>query len=128
MKAQEWIGIIIVRFRKDRVMVYTYLAIAIIAEVAATSALKASAEFTKLIPSLIVIVGYGASFYLLTLVLRTIPVAITYAIWSGLGIVLVALVGAILYKQIPDIPAVIGMGLIVAGIAIINVFSKTIAH
>ncbi len=128
MKAQEWIGIIIVRFRKDRVMVYTYLAIAIIAEVAATSALKASAEFTKLIPSLIVIVGYGASFYLLTLVLRTIPVAITYAIWSGLGIVLVALIGAILYKQIPDIPAVIGMGLIVAGIAIINVFSKTIAH
>ena len=128
MKAQEWIGIIIVRFRKDRVMVYTYLAIAIVAEVAATSALKASAEFTKLIPSLIVIVGYGASFYLLTLVLRTIPVAITYAIWSGLGIVLVALVGAILYKQIPDIPAVIGMGLIVAGIAIINVFSKTVAH
>ncbi|MHC4791795.1 MAG: DMT family transporter [Planctomycetota bacterium] len=109
-------------------MVYTYLAIAIIAEVAATSALKASDEFTKLIPSLIVIVGYGASFYLLTLVLRTIPVAITYAIWSGLGIVLVALVGAILYKQIPDIPAVLGMGLIVAGIAIINVFSKTIAH
>jgi small multidrug resistance pump len=128
MKAQEWIGIIIVRFRMDRVMVYTYLAIAIIAEVAATSALKASDEFTKLIPSLIVIVGYGASFYLLTLVLRTIPVAITYAIWSGLGIVLVALVGAILYKQIPDIPAVLGMGLIVAGIAIINVFSKTIAH
>lgn len=109
-------------------MAYLYLAIAIIAEVAATSALKASNEFTKLAPSLIVIVGYGVSFYLLTLVLRTIPVAITYAIWSGAGIVLVAMVGAILYKQIPDIPAVIGMGLIVAGITTINVYSKTIIH
>lgn len=109
-------------------MAYIYLAIAIIAEVAATSALKASNEFTKLIPSLIVIVGYGVSFYLLTLVLRTIPVAITYAIWSGAGIVLVAMVGAILYKQIPDIPAIIGMGLIVAGITTINVYSKTIIH
>jgi len=77
---------------------------------------------------LIVIVGYGVAFYLLTLVLRTIPVGITYAVWAGFGIVLVALVGAILYKQIPDIPAVIGMGLIVAGVVIINVFSKTISH
>lgn len=109
-------------------MAYIYLAIAIVTEVAATSALKASEEFTKLIPSLIVIVGYGVAFYLLTLVLRTIPVGITYAVWAGLGIVLVALVGAILYKQIPDIPAVIGMGLIVVGVVIINVFSKTISH
>ncbi len=109
-------------------MAYIYLAIAIVTEVAATSALKASEEFTKLIPSLIVIVGYGVAFYLLTLVLRTIPVGITYAVWAGLGIVLVALVGAILYKQIPDIPAVIGMGLIVAGVVIINVFSKMISH
>ena len=109
-------------------MPYIYLTVAIIAEVAATSALKASNEFTKLVPSLIVIVGYGASFYLLTLVLRTMPVAITYAIWSGAGIVLVAMVGVLLYKQIPDIPAVIGMGLIVAGITTINVYSKTITH
>ncbi len=109
-------------------MAYIYLAIAIVTEVAATSALKASEEFTKLIPSLIVIVGYGVAFYLLTLVLRTIPIGITYAVWAGLGIVLVALVGAILYKQIPDIPAVIGMGLIVAGVVIINVFSKMISH
>ena len=109
-------------------MAYIYLAIAIVTEVAATSALKASEEFTKLIPSLIVIVGYGVAFYLLTLVLRTIPVGITYAVWAGFGIVLVALVGAILYKQIPDIPAIIGMGLIVAGVVIINVFSKTISH
>ena len=109
-------------------MAYLYLAMAIIAEVAGTSALKASEEFTKLIPSLIVVVKYGVAFYLLTLVLRTIPVGITYAVWSGLGTVLVALAGAILYKQIPDIPAVIGMGLIVPGVAIINVFSKTIGQ
>ena len=109
-------------------MAYIYLAIAIVAEVIATSALKASEEFTKLIPSLIVIVGYGVAFYFLTLVLRTIPVGITYAVWAGLGIVLVALAGAILYNQIPDIPAAIGMGLIVAGVVVINVFSKTISH
>jgi small multidrug resistance pump len=109
-------------------MTYIYFAAAIISEVVATSALKASEQFTKLTPSLIVIIGYCISFYLVTLVLRTIPVGITYAIWAGVGIVLVALVGAILYKQIPDIPAVIGMGLIVAGVVIINVYSKTFVH
>ena len=105
-------------------MTYLYFAAAIVSEVVATSALKASEQFTKLTPSLIVIIGYCISFYLVTIVLRTIPVGITYAIWAGVGIVLVALVGAILYKQIPDIPAVIGMGLIVAGVVIINVYSK----
>ena len=109
-------------------MTYIYFIAAIISEVVATSALKASEQFTKLIPSLIVIIGYCISFYLLTLVLKTIPIGITYAIWSGVGIVLVALVGAILYKQIPDIPAVIGMGLIIAGVVIINVYSKTFVH
>jgi small multidrug resistance pump len=109
-------------------MAYFYLAIAIIAEVAATSALKASAEFTRLVPSLIVIVGYGIAFYCMTLVLRSIPVGVTYAVWAGLGIVLVTIVGAILYKEIPDIPAVIGIGLIVAGVIVINVYSKTIGH
>ena len=109
-------------------MAYLYLAIAIVGEVGATSALKASEEFTRFVPSLIVIVGYGVAFYFLTLVLRSIPVGITYAMWAGLGIVLVALVGAALYKQIPDLPAVIGMGLIVAGVIVINLFSKTIAH
>lgn len=109
-------------------MAYFYLAIAIIAEVAATSALKASAEFTRLVPSLIVIVGYGIAFYCMTLVLRSLPVGITYAVWAGLGIVLVTIVGAILYKEIPDIPAVIGIGLIVAGVIVINVYSKTIGH
>ena len=109
-------------------MTYLYLAVAIIAEVAATSALKASEEFTRLIPSIIVIVGYGVAFYFMTLVLRVIPIGITYAVWSGLGIVLVAIVGFFLYKQTPDIPAIIGMSLIVSGVIVINVFSKTISH
>ena len=109
-------------------MAYLYLALAIIAEVVATSALKASQEFTRLWPSIVVIAGYGIAFYLMTLVLRSIPVGITYAIWSGIGIVLVILASMVLYNQIPDFPAVIGMGLIVAGVIIINVFSKTISH
>ncbi len=106
-------------------MPYLFLAIAIIAEVAATSALKASEEFTKLAPSLVVIIGYGASFYCLTQVLKTIPVGITYAVWAGLGIVLVSIVGAIVYKQIPDMPALTGMALIITGVVIIYIFSKT---
>lgn len=109
-------------------MKYVYLAIAIVAEVLATTSLKASAEFTKLIPSLIVIVGYAVAFYFMTLVLRFIPVGITYAVWAGLGIVLVAILGAIAYKEFPDMPAVIGMALIVAGVVIINVFSQTVSH
>ncbi len=109
-------------------MAYIYLALAIIAEVIATSSLKASGEFTKVYPSLIVIIGYGSAFYLLTLVLRTVPVGITYAIWSGLGIILVSIAGIFIYKQVPDMPAVIGMALIVAGVVVINVFSNTISH
>ncbi len=109
-------------------MGYWYLAIAIIAEVIATNALKASDEFTRLIPSIIVVIGYGLAFYFLALTLRTISVGVAYAIWAGVGIVLVALVSAILFKQIPDIPAVIGMVLIVCGVVIINVFSKTTGH
>ena len=107
---------------------YIYLAVAIVAEVVATSALKASEEFTRWIPSLIVVIGYGAAFYYMTLVLRSIPIGITYAVWAGLGIVLVTVIGAVLYKQIPDMPAMIGIGLIVAGVIVINVFSKTIGH
>jgi small multidrug resistance pump len=107
-------------------MAYIYLGLAILTEVAATGALKASHHFTRLIPSLIVIIGYGASFYLLTLVLRTIPVGLTYAIWSGLGIVLVTLLGAFIYRQIPDGPAPAGMGLIVAGVVTRHLFSKTV--
>jgi len=109
-------------------MAYLYLVIAIIAEVTATSALKASEEFTKLIPSIIVIVGFLVALYFMTLVLRSIPVGITYAIWSGLGIVLVGLVSFVLYKEIPDTAAIIGMGLIILGVVVINVFSKTVSH
>ncbi len=109
-------------------MVYLYLALAIICEVIATSALKASNEFTRLVPSIIVVVGYSSAFYLLTLVLRSIPLGITYAVWSGVGIVLVALVGFFLYKQTPDLPAVIGMILIIVGVAVIHLFSKTVNH
>ena len=109
-------------------MGYLYLSIAIIAEVIATSALKASEEFTRLGPSIIVVLGYGATFYFLSLVLKTIPVGVAYAIWAGVGIVLIAIVAAIMFKQIPDIPAVVGMVLIVSGVVVINVFSKTIGH
>ena len=109
-------------------MTYSFLAIAIITEVVATSALKASEEFTRLVPSIIGIFGYCIAFYLLTIVLRVLPVGITYAVWSGAGIVLVAVAGFFLYKQTPDIPAIIGMGLIISGVVVIHVFSKTINH
>jgi small multidrug resistance pump len=109
-------------------MGYVYLAIAIISEVIATSALKSSEEFTKLGPSIVVVVGYCAAFYFLALVLRTIPMGIAYAIWGGVGITLIAISGAILFKQIPDAPAIVGMILIISGIVIMNLFSKTIVH
>ena len=109
-------------------MVYLYLALAIVSEVIGTSALKASDGFTKLIPSIVVVLGYGAAFYLLSVVLQTIPVGVTYAVWSGVGIVLVAVVAAIMYKQIPDLAAMAGMGMIIAGVAVINLFSKTAGH
>ena len=109
-------------------MAYIYLSIAIVAEVAATSALKASEEFTRLWPSLMVVTGYAIAFYCMTLTLRSLPVGITYAIWSGMGIVLVAFAAAVLYKQMPDLPAMLGMGLIIAGVVVIQLFSKTVNH
>lgn len=109
-------------------MAYVYLLIAVITEVAATSALKASEEFTRFTPSLIVIIGYGIFFYCLTQVLKFLPVGITYAVWSGAGIILVTLIGIILYREIPDWPAVIGMGLIIAGVVVINIYSSTVKH
>ncbi|QTF94342.1 MAG: multidrug efflux SMR transporter [Halomonas sp. BM-2019] len=108
-------------------MAFVYLAVAILAEVVATSALKATEGFTRLWPSLLVVAGYALAFYMLSLVLRTIPVGIAYALWAGLGIVLVALVGLLVYGQRPDLPAVIGIGLIVAGVVIIQLFSS-ISH
>ncbi|MHC5353931.1 DMT family transporter [Myroides sp. LJL115] len=104
------------------------LFVAIIFEVIATSSLKASEEFTKLWPSIITIVGYGLAFYFLSLTLRSIPMGIAYAMWSGIGIVLVSIVGVFVYNQKLDMPAVIGMALIVLGVVVINVFSKMGAH
>ena len=105
------------------------LALAILAEVVGTSALKASAGFTRLAPSGLVVVGYAVSFYCLSLVLRTIPIGVAYAIWSGLGIVLITLVAWLVYDQTVDLPAVLGMGLIVAGVLVLNLFSRsTVVH
>jgi small multidrug resistance pump len=109
-------------------MEYLYLSIAIVAEVIATSALKASEGFSNLGPSIVVIVGYIIAFYFLSLILKTIPVGVAYAIWSGVGIALITIVGAVLYKQIPDAPAIIGIGLIITGVVVINIFSKTSSH
>jgi small multidrug resistance pump len=105
-------------------MTYLFLLCAIVAEVIATSALKATNGFTSVVPSIIVVVGYAAAFYFLSLTLRTLPVGIAYAIWSGLGIVLISIVGWVVYKQALDLPAVIGMGLIIAGVIVINAFSR----
>ncbi|MBC7833411.1 MAG: multidrug efflux SMR transporter [Hyphomicrobium sp.] len=109
-------------------MAYLYLAIAIIGEVVGTTALKATEEFTRLIPSLIVVVGYGTAFFFLTLALRTIPVGIAYAVWAGIGIVLISAASWVLYKQALDAPAIIGIALIAVGVVVINVFSSSISH
>lgn len=109
-------------------MSYLYLAVAIIAEVIATSALKASDEFSKLVPSVIVVVGYGVAFYCLSMVLKTIPVGVAYAVWSGLGIVLISIVGLVMFGQKLDLAAIVGMLLIVSGVVVMNVFSKTVGH
>jgi len=107
---------------------WLYLGVAIVSEVVATSALKAAEGFTRPLPSLVVAVGYGIAFYCLSVVLRTLPVGITYAIWSGVGVALVALVGWLVYGQSLDLAAILGLTLIVAGVIVLNVFSKTVAH
>jgi small multidrug resistance pump len=109
-------------------MPYVYLAVAIVAEVIATSALKASEGFSRTIPSTIVVIGYGVAFYCLSLTLKTIPVGVAYAIWSGAGIFLIAAVGWIVFKQALDLPAIIGMALIVTGVVVMQVFSKSATH
>jgi len=109
-------------------MTFVYLVLAIMAEVIATSALKASMGFTRPLPSVVVVVGYGLAFYLLSLVLRTLPVGVAYAIWAGLGIVLVTLVGIVVFGEKPDLPAVLGISLIVAGVVLLQVFSKMSVH
>lgn len=107
---------------------YAWLAIAIVAEVIGTSALRAADGFTRLGPSVLVVAGYGVAFYCLSLTLRTMPVGVIYAVWSGAGIVLITLVAMLLYRQVPDVPAVIGLGLIIAGVVVLNLFSKMQAH
>lgn len=107
---------------------FLFLFLAIVFEIIATSALKKSEEFTKSIPSIITIIGYCGAFYCLSFAIRTIPVGFAYAIWSGVGIVLITIIGAIFFKEIPDLPAIIGLALIVIGVIVINVFSKTVAH
>ncbi|WP_043528371.1 DMT family transporter [Litchfieldella xinjiangensis] len=109
-------------------MAYFYLGLAIIAEVVATSALKASQEFTRFWPTVVVVVGYALAFYLLTLALRSLPVGIAYAFWAGLGIVLVTLIGVVVYGEKPDLPAMLGLGLIVAGVVVIQAFSSMSHH
>lgn len=97
-------------------------------EVVGTSGLKASEQFSKLLPSVITVVAYVCAFYFLGLTLKTLPVGIAYAIWSGVGIVLISVIGLIFFKQSLDLPAILGLGLIIAGVVVINIFSKTVSH
>ena len=105
-----------------------FLFIAIVSETFATSALKSSEGFSRLWPSVLVVIGYSAAFYFLALTLRTIPVGVAYAIWSGVGVVLIALAGWLIHGQRLDAPALIGMALIVAGVVVMNVFSSAGGH
>lgn len=105
---------------------YVYLLIAIVAEVLATSALKASEGFAKLPFLAVMAVGYAIAFYFLALTIRTIPVGIAYGIWSAIGIVLIAAVGAVWFRQPLDLPAAVGLGFIITGVIIVNVFSHTV--
>ena len=107
---------------------WIFLGVAILAEVIATSALKASDGFSRLWPSVIVVIGYGTAFYFMSLSIQVIPVGITYAIWSGVGIVLIAIASWLLYGQVLDAPAIAGIVLIMAGVLVINLFSKTGGH
>ena len=105
---------------------WALLALAIVTEVIATSALKASDGFSRPWPSVVVVIGYGVSFYCLSIVLRTLPVGIVYAVWSGVGIALITLVGWLVFGQRLDAPALAGLALIVAGVVVLNVFSKSV--
>lgn len=108
-------------------MPWLFLFLAILAEVVATSFLKASEGFSRLAPSIVVVIGYAAAFYLLSLTLRTLSIGVAYAIWSGVGIVLVAAIGWFAFGQKLDLPALLGMAMIIAGVVVINVFSTTVS-
>ncbi|KAA2316919.1 QacE family quaternary ammonium compound efflux SMR transporter [Pseudooceanicola sediminis] len=107
---------------------YLTLIIAVVAETIGTTALQASQQFTRPIPALITVLGYAAAFYFLSLTLRTMPVGVVYALWSGLGIVLIAVIGFVVFGQKLDLAAILGMGLIFAGIAVIQLLSNTTPH
>ena len=109
-------------------MIWLYLVLAVAAETVGTSALKASDGFTRLGPSILVPLAYAISFYLLAIVLRSVPVGVAYAIWSGLGVVLIAIIGRVAFGERLDAAALIGMALIVAGIVVMQVFSRTTGH
>lgn len=107
---------------------WTYLCLAVIAEVIATSALQASAGFSRPGPTLVVVIGYSVAFYCLSLALYSIPVGVAYAIWSGVGIVLITLVAWLRYGQALDAAAIVGLGLIIAGVVVLNAFSRAVVH
>jgi len=109
-------------------MHWLYLAIAIAAEVVATSFLKTAAGFSRLWPTLLVLAGYGVAFWFLSLTLERIPVGVGYAIWSGAGVTLIAVIGWLVYGEKLDAAAILGMSLIVAGVVVLNLFSKTATH
>jgi small multidrug resistance pump len=109
-------------------MSYAWLALAIVCEVVATSCLKATEGFSRPVPSIIAVAGVAASFYFISLTMKVIPIGVSYAIWGGAGTILVALIGFVAYRQALDAAALTGMALIVAGVAIINLFSKSTAH
>jgi len=108
--------------------VYLILAFAVLAETIGTTALQASQQFSKPLPSILVVVAYAVSFYLLSVTLRTMPVGIVYALWSGLGIILIATIGWVVFGQRLDLPAMIGLLMIIGGIAVIHLFSATSSH
>jgi small multidrug resistance pump len=107
---------------------WIFLAIAIVSEVGATSALKASDGFSRLWPTVVCVLGYGVAFYFLSLTLKTIPVGVVYAIWSGVGIALITVVAWVFLGQRLDPPAIVGLSLIIAGVVVLNVFSATVTH
>ncbi|MBY5454899.1 DMT family transporter [Rhizobium beringeri] len=108
--------------------VYGLLFAAIVLEVIGTTALQLSQQFTRIGPTVLVVACYAAAFYCLSLTLKSIPVGIAYAIWSALGIVLISSVGLVLFKQRLDLPAIVGLGLIITGVVVVNLFSKSVSH
>lgn len=113
---------------RDMLKTYAYLMLAIVCEVMATTALARSESFTRLVPSIIAIAGYAAAFWLLSFAMRVIPAGVVYAIWSGMGIVLITAIAWIWYRETLDTPALIGLGLIVLGVLVINLFSRSVGH